>query len=65
MRHGSQPGLALFRAYRAFDDFESTPMHGTFLIDPAGAVRFHRIGPEPFQDVEFLKSEAARIRKGF
>lgn len=57
----SDPKMDLFRAYRAFDDFEDSPMHGTFLIDVGGGVRFQRIGPEPFLDVEFLKSEAARI----
>jgi len=58
----ADPKLDLFHAYRAFDDFESLPMHGTFLIDGNGAVRFQRIGPEPFLDVDFLKAEAARIR---
>ncbi len=57
----ADPSLASFRAYRAFDDFENLPMHGTFLIDPRGGVRFQRIGPEPFLDVEFLKTELARM----
>jgi peroxiredoxin len=57
----ADPELAVFRAYRAFDDFENTPLHGTFLIDPNGGVRFHRIGPDPFLDVEFLKGEAQRV----
>ena len=56
----SDPTLDLFRAYRAFDDFENLPMHATFLIDARGDVRFQRIGPEPFLDVEFLKAEAKR-----
>ncbi len=59
----ADPGLDLFRAYRAFDDFENAPMHGTFLIDSRGGVRFQRVGPEPFLDVEFLKAEAARISR--
>jgi peroxiredoxin len=52
-----------FKAYRAFDDFEDQPLHGTFLIDARGAVRFHRIAAEPFLDVDFVKSEAARVNR--
>ena len=51
------------RLDRAFDDFENTPLHGTFLIDERGGVRFHRIGPEPFLDVEFVRGEAERVRR--
>ena len=36
-------------------------MHATLLIDGQGKVRFQRIGPEPFLDVDFLKAEAARM----
>jgi peroxiredoxin len=56
----ADPSLAAFKAYRAFDDFENLPLHGTFLIDPQGGVRFHRIGPEPFLEAEFLQKEAER-----
>jgi peroxiredoxin len=59
----ADPEHAAFRAYRAYDDFESTPLHGTFLVDERGGVRFHRIGPEPFLDADFVKSEAERVRK--
>lgn len=57
----SDPKMELFKSYRAFDDFEDVPLHGTFLIDPKGGVRFQRIGAEPFLDVDFLKTEASRI----
>jgi peroxiredoxin/tetratricopeptide (TPR) repeat protein len=50
-----------FRAYRSHDDFEDQPLHGTFLIDAHGDVRFHRVAAEPFLNFDFLKSEAARI----
>ncbi|MEO8495144.1 MAG: redoxin domain-containing protein, partial [Planctomycetota bacterium] len=29
----ANPELDVFRAYRAYDDFEKKPLHGTFLID--------------------------------
>lgn len=59
----ADPELKTFRPYRAHDDFENQPLHGTFLIDGHGGVRFHRISAEPFLDVEFVKKEAARIVK--
>lgn len=59
----ADPKFNLFRAYRAFDDFENTPLHGTFLIDGQGNIRFQRISADPFLDVEFIKKEAARVRK--
>jgi peroxiredoxin len=57
------PRLELFKAYRSFDDFESQPLHGTFLIDADGRVRYQRIAAEPFLDVDFIKAEAARANR--
>jgi peroxiredoxin len=59
----ADPSLATFKAYRAYDDFEGAPLHGTFLIDARGGVRFHRIGAEPFLDADFVQQEAARVRR--
>jgi peroxiredoxin/tetratricopeptide (TPR) repeat protein len=57
------PTLDAFKAYRCFDDFESLPLHGIFLIDPTGAVRYQRISADPFLDVDFIKLEAARVNR--
>ena len=51
----ADPKLELFKLYRAYDDFENQPLHGTFLIDAQGNVRFQRISADPFLDVEFIK----------
>ena len=51
----ADPKLELFKRYQAYDDFESQPLHGTFLIDAQGNVRFQRISADPFLDVEFIK----------
>jgi alkyl hydroperoxide reductase subunit AhpC len=59
----ADPKLELFRLYRAFDDFESQPLHGTFLIDGHGTVRFQRISADPFLDVDFIKTEAERVNR--
>jgi len=57
------PDFNAFKGFGAFDDFEAMPLHGAFLIDARGMVRFQRISSEPFLDVEFLKGEAARVNR--
>lgn len=57
----SDGGNAVFRRYRVYDDFENTPLHGTFLIDGQGLVRWQDISYEPFTDAEFLLGEAKRL----
>jgi peroxiredoxin len=57
----SDGALEVFKAYRAFDDFENRPLHGTFLIDGNGFVRWHDISAEPFQDPKYLLDEARRL----
>ena len=57
----ADPELKTFKAYRAFDDFEKKPLHGTFLIDGAGFVRWQDISFEPFQDVDFVLHESKRL----
>ncbi len=57
----SDPKLTAFRAFRAFDGFEKAPLHGTFLIDGAGLIRWHDISFTPFKEVGFLLKESARL----
>ncbi len=57
----SDTALEAFKAYRAFDDFERAPLHGTFLIDRAGLVRWQNIGYQPFDDAKWLLGEAKRL----
>lgn len=52
-----------FKAFRAYDDFEKTPLHGCYLIDGKGYVRWQDIGFEPFKDPTFLLEEAQRLLK--
>ena len=51
----------MFKQYRAYDDFEKQPLHGTFLIDRVGLVRWQDISYEPFEEVEFLLNESKRL----
>jgi peroxiredoxin len=57
------PKLELFKRFRAFDDFESQPLHATFLIDAQGNVRYQRVSADPLLDVEFVKAEAERLNR--
>lgn len=59
----ANPELDIFKSFRCFDDFEGTPLHGTFLVDGEGRVRWQDVGPEPFMDVEFLLQESQRLLK--
>ncbi|TWU49204.1 peroxiredoxin family protein [Rubripirellula reticaptiva] len=51
----------VFKSFGCWDDFESQPLHGTFLIDAAGNVRWQDIGYEPFMDIDFLVNESKRL----
>ena len=57
----SDESLTNFKAYRAFDDFEDMPLHGAFLIDGHGYVRWQDVSYEPFTDTDFLLTEAQRL----
>ena len=59
----ADPALDVFRSYRAYDDFENKPLHGTFLIDGTGRVLWQDIGAEPFSDPAFLLEEGKRLLK--
>jgi alkyl hydroperoxide reductase subunit AhpC len=57
----SDESMGVFKSYRAFDDFEGKPLHGTFLVDAAGLVRWQDVSAEPFTDVHFLLRESKRL----
>ncbi len=57
----SDAGLNVFKAYRCYDDFEQQALHGTFLIDAAGNIRWQDISYEPFMDPDFVLEEGTRL----
>ncbi|MCH2202232.1 MAG: peroxiredoxin family protein [Fuerstiella sp.] len=57
----ADPEMDVFRKYRCFDDFEHQPLHGTFVIDAEGLIRWQDISFEPFMDPEFVLKEAQRL----
>ena len=59
----ADPKLEIFKRFQAFDDFENQPLHGTFLIDPQGKVRWQRVSFDPFLNIDFVKTELARVNR--
>ena len=57
----ANPSLDVFKRYRVYDDFEQMPLHGTFLIDGRGMIRWQDISYEPFLDPKFLLAESKRL----
>lgn len=57
----SDASLETFKAYRAFDDFENIPLHGTFLVDGQGRIRWQNISFEPFMYPNWLLEECTRL----
>ncbi len=57
----SDDKLTTFEAFRAYDNFENVPMHGTFLVDKDGYARWFDVSFEPFMDVSFVLRESKRL----
>lgn len=57
----SDRSMAAFKSFRCYDDFEKLPLHGTFVIDAAGKVRWQDISFDPFMDPAFVLKEAQRL----
>jgi peroxiredoxin len=57
----SNSDRSVFKQYRCYDDFEKSTLHGTFIIDGKGRVRWQDISYEPFMDPGFVLKEAKRL----
>ena len=62
----ADPELWQFKAWGAWDGYGGRPVHGTFVTDAAGKVRWQRTGTEPFYDAGAVVAllEALRVEKG-
>jgi peroxiredoxin len=56
----SDAKLDVFKAYGCVD-FDGKPLHGTFLIDAQGRVRWRDISDEPFNDPDFVLSQGKQL----
>ncbi len=59
----SDPEMKVFQQWRAFDDFEEMPVHGMFLVDSDGMVRWQDISHEPLNKPAWLLKECERLLK--
>ena len=50
-----------FHAYGAWSGFTKEALHGTYMIDSEGRVRWRDISIEPFMETEFLLEECKRL----
>lgn len=57
----SDESLVSFKQFRAYDDFEKLPLHGTFLIDRSQHIRWQDISYDPFMEPEWLLEECRRL----
>ncbi|MEK6237460.1 MAG: peroxiredoxin family protein, partial [Planctomycetales bacterium] len=57
----SDESLKAFKDFRAHDDFENVPLHGTYLIDAEGFIRWQDVSYEPFTEPDFLLKECKRL----
>ena len=56
----SNAKLDVFEAYGCLDS-NRKPLHGTFLIDAQGRIRWQNIGVKPFEDPTFVLNEAKKL----
>ena len=56
----SDAKLEVFKDYGCLD-FDGKPLHGTFLIDADGRVRWRDISDEPFNNPSFVLSQAKEL----
>ena len=57
----SNEKLDVFKSFRCHDDFEGKTLHGTFVIDEDGFVRWQDISYAPFMDPDFVLQEGQRL----
>lgn len=57
----SDPKARQFQSWGCYDDFEKMPLHGLYLVDGEGKIRWQDISYQAFGDVDFLLAESKRL----
>lgn len=57
----SDAPMRFFREFGAYDVHREKPLHGIFLIDEKGRLRWRVTGTEPFMETDALLKEARRV----
>ena len=58
----ADPKLTAFTAWGAFDEFNDAPIHGVFIFDASGRLRWRHLGLEPFMMAAEVLAEVERLR---
>jgi hypothetical protein len=57
----NQPeNIEAFKSAQAFDDFESIPLHGIFILNSSHEVVWKDVGANAFMDIDFVIEQAKR-----
>ncbi len=59
----TDPARKVAKLYGAHDTFEDLALHGLYLVDRQGGIRWFRVSAQPFMDLAFLKSEIERLNR--
>ena len=57
----ADPKMRTWYEWLTVDAHDHAPLHGTFLVDEQGRVRWKQIADHPFEDPEWLLAEAKRL----
>lgn len=57
----ADPAQQAFQAWGVIDQFYGDPIHGVFILDAAGRLRWRHLGVEPYMDVDEVLSAAAEL----
>ena len=58
------PRAEAFKAWRCWDHFKDEALHGTFIVDGQGRLRWRDVSVEPFMATDFLIEECRRLVGG-
>ena len=58
----SDAKLDVFQSWQVYDEFMDRPLHGTFVLDSEGRIRWEQRSHEPFLRVDFLLEEVGRMK---
>lgn len=62
--HATALAYGVWKLLPGADKGDGEPLHGTFIVDRDGLVRWAYVGDSPFRDIEALLSELESIEKG-
>ncbi len=55
------PEGVAFKAYGCWNEFDDEALHGTFLVDADGRIRWQDISAWPFMETDFLLAECVQL----